>query len=380
LIKKLKLILSTFYQTFKIKLSINYFNFLDKGIDNDLLLTKKISDRGLLWSKSKDAEIFLICSIYNWEKDLVKAFKNYKKTYHFNWPAIKNFFKTKSEWKLFFNDLNNKLCSNFDHFYDQNKNIIVFIYASDFSISEKTLIYLKRKNVLLISFCWDDLLNFKGVVNRQPVGVSQISKIVDFNLTMSPETISKYNFYNSVCYFWDSRKINVVNSKINKSKIKDFYVLFIGSSYGHRGKFIQKLINKGIKLKCFGNGWENDSLNDEEYENEIRKAPLTLGFSFVGTTKTITTIKGRDFEVPLLGGLYLTQYSKGLNYYYDLGKDILTYSNFNDCLRKIKMIRDNPEIAHKIRNSGFNQARKISSWESRMKFLDNKIKSIINFQ
>ena len=380
MIKKLKLILSTFYQTFKIKLSINYFNFFDKGIDNDLLLTKKISDRGLLWSKSKDAEIFLICSTYNWEKDLVKAFKNYKKTYHFNWPNIENFFKTKVEWELFFNDLNNKLCSNFDNFYDQNKNIIVFIYASDFSISEKTIMYLKRKNVLLISFCWDDLLNFKGVVNGQPVGVSQMSKTVDFNLTMAPETISKYNFYNSVCYFWDSIKINVVNSKIDRIKIKTFYVLFIGSSYGHRGIFIKKLINKGVKFKCFGKGWENDSLNDEEYENEIRKAPLTLGFSSVGTTKTITTIKGRDFEVPLLGGLYLTQYSEGLNYYYDLGKDILTYSNFDDCFRKIKMVRNNPEIAHKIRNSGFNQARKISSWDSRIKFLDNKIRSIINFQ
>lgn len=377
MIKNIKLLLSSFFQTFKIRLSIIYFNFFDKGIDNDLLLKKKINDRGLLWSKSKSTEIFLICSIYNWENDLVKAVNNYKKTFHFNWPIVKNFFKTKNEWEFFFNDLNSRLCSDFDNFYDQNKNIIVFIYASDFSISEKTIMYLKRKNVLLISFCWDDLLNFRGVVNGQPVGVSQMSKLVDFNLTMSPETISKYNFYNSVCYFWDSIKINVLNKKVNYSKAKDFYVLFIGSSYGNRGSFIKKLTNKGIKFKCFGKGWENDSLNDEEYKNEIRKAPLTLGFAFVGTTKTITTIKGRDFEVPLLGGLYLTQYSKGLNYYYDLGEDILVYSNFVDCLNKIKMVRDNPKIAEKIRNAGYNKARKISSWESRIKFLDTKIKSTI---
>ena len=41
----------------------------------------------------------------------------------------------------------------FDEFYEKSKNIIVFIYASDFSISNKTILYLKRKNVLIISFC-----------------------------------------------------------------------------------------------------------------------------------------------------------------------------------------------------------------------------------
>ena len=47
---------------------------------------------------------------------------------------------------------------------------------------------------------------------------------------------------------------------------------------------------------------------------------------------------------------------------------------------KINMIRDNPDLAFKIRNSGYNQAQKISSWESRIKFLDKKIKSVVNYK
>ena len=381
MIKNLKLILSSFYYNFKIRFSILYYLFFNKKIDNDLLLKEKINKRGLKWSSNSETEVFLICSINNWETDLVNSFKNYKTTYHFNWPNVTDFFKNKNEWSFFYKNLNSKLCLEFDKFYEKSKNIIVFIYASDFSISNKTILYLKRKNVLIISFCWDDLLNFRGTVKNQPVGVSKLSKIVDFNLTMSPETLPKYNYYNSVCFFWDSLPLhNKVYKKLKKIETKDFYVLFIGSSYGYRGIFIKKLIKIGIKFKCYGRGWENDYLDDSDYAKEILKAPLTLGFSFVGTTKNITTIKGRDFEVPLIGGLYLTQYSKGLNYYYNLNKDILTYLNINDCLMKINMIRDNPDLAFKIRNSGYNQAQKISSWESRIKFLDKKIKSVVNYK
>jgi len=380
MIKNLKLILSSFYYGLKIRCSILYYLCFNKKLDNDLLLKEKINKRGLKWSSNSETEVFLICSINNWEKDLVNAFKNYKTTYHFNWPNVADFFKNKNEWSFFYKNLNSKLCLDFDEFYEKSKNIIVFIYASDFSISNKTILYLKRKNVLIISFCWDDLLNFRGIVKNQPVGVSKLSKIVDFNLTMSPETLPKYNYYNSVCFFWDSLPLkNKVYKKLKKIKTKDFYVLFIGSSYGYRGVFIKKLIKKGIKFKCYGRGWEHDYLDDSDYAKEILKAPLTLGFSFVGTTKNITTIKGRDFEVPLIGGLYLTQYSKGLNYYYTLNKDILTYVNINDCLMKINMIRDNPDLAFNIRNSGYHQAQKISSWESRIKFLDKKIKSHTNY-
>jgi spore maturation protein CgeB len=106
---------------------------------------------------------------------------------------------------------------------------------------------------------------------------------------------------------------------------------------------------------------------------EIRKAPLTIGFAGVGYTQSITTIKGRDFEVPSYGGLYLTQHSTGLERIYDIGKEVLCYSDLDDCFKKICIVRDNVKLADSIRIAGYQKAIQTCTWTSRMKYLQNLI-------
>ena len=104
-------------------------------------------------------------------------------------------------------------------------------------------------------------------------------------------------------------------------------------------------------------------------ESEIRRAPITIGFAGVGYTQSITTIKGRDFEVPSYGGLYLTQYSAGLERIYDIGKEVLCYSDLDDCFNKICIVRDNMKLADSIRLAGYQKALQTCTWTSRMKYL-----------
>ena len=44
----------------------------------------------------------------------------------------------------------------------------------------------------------------------------------------------------------------------------EYDISFVGGKYGWRPKFISKLQKMGIKVVCFGNGWENGPLSDEE--------------------------------------------------------------------------------------------------------------------
>lgn len=372
------LLIKSIYQTIKIKQALFFSKFLSGKFDQDKEVLKRLQGRCFAWNNNYPTKVFAIFSINNWETILLDELKKLGDVEHFSWDNIDKFFNSKADWEEFTGKLNKELIAQFDAFYKKNINIIVFFYASDFTISKETINYLKRKNTLLISFCWDDLLYFKGKVKGQTIGVKQMAKLVDINLTMSPEAIKQYNYNGAACYFWKPLKLNEPIETVSYINNSDhFYVLFIGSNYGHRAKFINAIKKTGISVRCFGSGWENAALNYTEMIAEIKKAPVTLGFSNVGYTKNVTTIKGRDFEVPLFGGLYLTQYSVGLDHYYD-DQDIFTYKNLKDCINKLNFIKSNPDLALKIRNSGFNKAKQYATWNSRFQYLDTLINTLTN--
>ncbi len=371
LFKEIILNIIGFSQYLKLVFYRKYFDLVVRDVDPLEILKLKLRSRNFTFENQKKINFFLIFSINNWESIFVEEFKKFGIVKHFNWKNVDNFFDNRDLWKSFFENLNHQILKSFDEFYNDVDNFVVFLYTSDFCISNETLIKIQRKNVLIISFCWDDLLYFKSKVKGQPIGVSKLSKVVDFNLTMSPEAIPRYLHNNSPVFFWSSLTrvdYNYEFTYLERSK-DQFYVLFIGSKYGWRGKFIGKLIQKGFDVKCFGKGWENGSITFEEMINQIKLAPVTLGFANVGHTKSITTIKGRDFEVPLFGGLYLTQFSSGLSKYYDINKDVLTYNNFDDCVKILNRIKSNPLPYEIVRKNGIEKAFERATWNSRLLFL-----------
>lgn len=375
--KYIELLFKSFYQTLITRFNIIIYKKLNTTTNQLDLINKKLIKRSFEWNTKKKTKVFVVLSISNWEKVLIDEISILGEVYHFSWPNVDNFFETNTDWLKYYIELNKRLVKEFTDFYDPEYNIIVFFYASDFSISTDSINYLNRKNTLLISFCWDDILYFKSKVKGQPVGIDNLSKLVDFNLTFSPEVIHRYNYNKTACFFWDSIKYKQ-NIEINKQAIdnEEFYVLFVGTKYGWRENFIKKIETSGIKVKCFGRGWPNGMLDDNEIQDFVKIAPITLGFANVGYTKNVTTIKGRDFEIPIWGGLYLTQYSEGLTKYYELGKEILSYKDINDCIKIINYIKDNPIVAKQIRYDGQLKAINFTSWKSRFLYLNNLINSI----
>lgn len=368
------ILLKSIYHTLKIKLHLVFASFFFLEENQVKLARTKLSERSFLWTPGGKMHIFAILYVHNWEDVLIKQLKQMGHVEHFSWEGIFDFFRSKTEWQNHLSDTNDRLKAQFDKFYTEDVNILVFIYASDFSISAETIAYLKRKNVLVVSFCWDDLLYFQGKVRGQAIGIKNISRLADINLTMSPESFPLYHKNRAPYFFWESVALDCTSNKLDSltlSVSEDFYVLFIGSKYGWREQFIEKLKYNGVEVRCFGSGWGTRSLTNEEMVNEIRKAPITLGFSNIGYSKNITTIKGRDFEVPLWGGLYLTQWSEGLRYYYEPGRDILVYKTFAECLEQIRFAQTHKKEVINIRKAGFIKAQKFATWDSRFKFLEN---------
>ena len=374
-----------YYQFCKIKYSLLRSYLSWNNLFWNASLKSRLEDRGYKYYPAKQTRVFLILSINNWEEKLVKAFNFLFPTYHFSWDKVENFFPNENMWRRFYDDLNNKLTEEFNKFYQENSNcnIIVFVYASDFSIKSDVLKRIKRKNVFIVSFCWDDLLYFSGKAKGQPVGIKNLSRVVDLNLTFSPEAIPHYRRNKSICYFWEYSQIYSMNKKqfmytdILIEENKSFYVLFVGTCYGYRKDLIERIKKAGIPVKCYGQGWKDShALSYEMLTLEVAKAPVTLGVSFVGYTKSITTLKGRDFEIPLWGGCYLTQRSKGIEFYYEEGKDIMLYDSFEDCVEKVFTLKNDSSLRNRLRNNAYKKAQVVANWESKIMNIVDKLEYI----
>jgi spore maturation protein CgeB len=76
-------------------------------------------------------------------------------------------------------------------------------------------------------------------------------------------------------------------------------------------------------------------------------------------------LKGRDFEVPMSGGLYLTQNNPELSLIFNIGNEILTYINVENCANIIKKLLDDPNRAETIRKAGRNRCIRDHSYHRR---------------
>ena len=145
----------------------------------------------------------------------------------------------------------------------------------------------------------------------------------------------------------------------------NYDVSFVGAKYGWRPRFIRTLHKMGVDVECFGNGWDNGPLLDEDMIKLYSRSRINLGFAGVGHSRRLMCLKGRDFEIPMAGGLYLTQDNPELSLVYDIGKEIMTYKDEKDCADKIKQLISNPDKADMIRKAGRNRALNNHSWEKR---------------
>ena len=196
---------------------------------------------------------------------------------------------------------------------------------------------------------------------------------------------------------------------LDLSKIYD--VTFIGRPHGKRKEEIEKLKKAGIKVECFGEGWPNGKITNEEMikifcQSKInlnlsqssgklwkqigliflkRKIDRSLGLNsplkWYGGFQTLLAqkrkqIKGRIFKVTGCGGFLLTDYTEGIEGLYETGKEIVCFSDFDDLIKKIKYYLKHNEEREKIAQAGYEYSLREHTCEKRF----NEIFKIINLK
>ncbi len=206
---------------------------------------------------------------------------------------------------------------------------------------------------------------------------------------------------------------------------KEFDVTFVGQAYGERPQYIRLLLDNGIDVRVWGPGWNNygevaqqsmlikarlllgrgkrvfapgglsvlhrrlhrvlsvgfahqatlpaeilgDSLSDSEMTEMYSRSKINLGFSSCGNThlsgERILQVRLRDFEVPMSGGFYMTEYMEELEEFFNIGQEIVCYKNPDDLVDKIKYYLANESMREAIRLAGYERCLHDHTWHKR---------------
>jgi spore maturation protein CgeB len=335
------------------------------------LARKSIGER--LSYNSGRLNFIMAVPVVNWEVTLLQNARIHGTCHHLNIEA-RGFFESKLEWEKYRALNSAKLKLFFDSSYVEDDINILFLYVSEFHIDPDCILAFKLKNVIIVHFNWDDRLHYTSKHKGQSVGVKKVAKAADFNLTMAVGPMSRYVSDAASVFYWRgisaSASIEAVLPHVEFNRI-----LFFGSRYGYRAQLIDYLTRKELPIDVFGSGWGTDFIS---YENLLYKIPryaLNLGVSTIGYTQGLSCVKGRDFEVPVSGGLYLTNHSLEIEQVYNSGKEILTYKSMDDCYRQATKVLENPLAFADIRRRGVVKAQAFS-WEARFNYLISLIQSL----
>lgn len=150
-----------------------------------------------------------------------------------------------------------------------------------------------------------------------------------------------------------------------------YQVSFVGSAYGNRTRWISKLKDRGIKVNCFGYGWESGAVPAEEIPRIILNSVISLNFGDSGLilqglgAKRSRQIKARVFEVPGAGGFLLTENAPDLEKFYDINKEIVSFAGVEDLAKKIELYLSNPACRDEIAQRGYKRTSREHTYELR---------------
>ena len=328
-------------------------------------LAQRLSRRGIApTAKSKgQMHIFYAYGLSNWEWVLGAALREFGQVKEFEW-AKAGYNYLSSDWLEVRDKMNREMLAAFRQAHAHKKIDVVFGYLSGYTMDPEILGEMARTGAVVFNFSLDDKLNFPGkIVDGRYTSVAALAEAVDLNLTNAPESIIKYMVHGGLAAFWPEAAWPESHKPYDLDF--DFDVSFVGKRYGWRPKFFEKLRGKGIDVECFGSGWANGTLSDEQMVQLYSRSRINLGFAGVAHSRGLMCLKGRDFEVPASGGLYLTQDNPELRLVYKVGREIVTYKNVEDCAATISRLLADPKRAEKIRQDGYRRTLTEHTWGCR---------------
>lgn len=148
---------------------------------------------------------------------------------------------------------------------------------------------------------------------------------------------------------------------------RNIAVSFLGAAYGFRPEVVSYLKKFKIPIQAFGEGWESSAWVNDSVEI-FNRSHINLGMGGIGYSETLTNVKGRDFEIPAVGGgVYLTSFNSDLAQHFVVGEEILCYHSREEMVELIRYYLNRPYEAREIAERGRERCIREHRWIHRYK-------------
>ena len=335
------------YDFFKNKILKDQYNFQKK----------KIGQLHIYWvgaSRSQDYSGF-IQALERFGK--LNIFFNSNGQYGPISPRKNNFSRIVLNDNKLFNDVKNI------HKSQKIDFLIGQMWANCFS--ESGLNKIKKLGIPIINISMDDKLPDNWEFIKKNSGSPGLGSGLDFVLTTSLESRLWYLCEDIRAAYWPLASDSIKFS--SPKTIKDIDVLFIGNNYGIRNKIIKYLKDRNINVTCYGEGWKNGYISSDEIFEYSKRAKIILGIGTIGYSKSIFTLKLRDFDSLMSGALYITHRNPDLLELFQEGTHLECYLNEKELYQKLVYYLNNLDRAAEIGKKGQAYAIKNYDWYEHLK-------------
>jgi hypothetical protein len=357
-------------KSIKLKRELQYYHAIfearNLNVPDEVTIRQATRNKfSYLKSKPKgNLNILAIYHHYNWENEsLQPSLEKFGFVLHYDW--FDEFNHQREDWhETVKSEMNQALESRVERWIREHSIDVIFTYISGAILEADTARKLSVFGIPMVNMSLNDKETFVGKVrNGQAIGSRDICRYFDLCWTSTEDAVKKYCVEGALPIYLPEGANPEIHKPHDVEKTID--VSFVGQCYGNRPEIIRKLELEGFKIEAFGYGWPNGALSVEEMVRMYSKSKINLGFGGVAGHKDTYCLKGRDFEIPMSGGLYLTEYHTELEGCYELGREIVTYTDLEDLVAKLRYLLANPKEAEDIRKRGTQRALREHTWEMR---------------
>ena len=168
--------------------------------------------------------------------------------------------------------------------------------------------------------------------------------------------------------------------RAGKTKLLIQYIL--SSSCSRRAELSSRISEREFRNMLFSKykDYLHSPISDEEMIRKYSESKISLGFLEVYDNHNPSAIVKqhvhlREFEAPMCGALYFTNYCTELEEFYEPDKEVIVYRNEHELLDKIGYFLSHPGEAQRVRRAGHKRAVECHTYQKRFKDLLKEVGS-----
>ncbi len=239
----------------------------------------------------------------------------------------------------------------------------IFVYASGREILSGTVReIIDKTGVPVVCMCLDDKQSWTGqAVDGQHFGQVDVAPAFDVSWTSARVACGWYLVEGALpVYMPEGFDTHTFKPLLVE---QDIPVSFIGGGYGYRPDVIRFIRKYGLQIQTFGSEWGTRTVPVQEQVEIINRSVINLGMGGIGYHEMLTSVKGRDFEIPGTGGgVYLTSFNPDLAQHFVVGEEILCYRNREEMLELIRHYLCHRDAARAIALRGRERCLREHRW------------------